>query len=64
MPILVSLKSYFSDENAAITVDWVVLTAAIVGIAIGVGVVTSSVLKTSADPIYTSVSTHVAAVLP
>lgn len=28
------LKSYFTDDDGAVTVDWIVLTAAIVGLVI------------------------------
>jgi hypothetical protein len=31
-----SLKSYFLDEEGAVTVDWVVLTAFIVGMSVAV----------------------------
>ncbi|MBT0955974.1 hypothetical protein IV417_01125 [Alphaproteobacteria bacterium KMM 3653] len=30
------LKTFLSNEDGAVTVDWVVLTAAIVGLAVGV----------------------------
>ncbi len=32
MPILTSVKKFTADESGAVTVDWVVLTAGIVGI--------------------------------
>ncbi len=34
-------KSFVRDEDGAVTVDWVVLTAAIVGLGIAVGVAVS-----------------------
>lgn len=34
MKHLVNVKKFFRDEDGAVTVDWVVLTAAIVGLAI------------------------------
>lgn len=37
--MLANLKTFLSSENGAVTVDWVVLTAAIVGM--GVAVVTT-----------------------
>ena len=39
MKILSTLKSFANDEAGAVTVDWVVLTAAIVGL--GIVVMTS-----------------------
>ena len=30
------LKNFFADETGAITVDWVVLTAALIGMVIGI----------------------------
>ncbi len=39
------IKAFFRDETGAVTVDWVVLTAAIIGLgaAIGISVATSTV---------------------
>jgi len=54
--ILNSLSGYLRDEDGAVTVDWVVLTAGIIGIGI---VAASSVLSnvpTLADKIGSSVS--------
>lgn len=34
MKHLINMKKFFSNEDGAVTVDWVVLTAAIVGLAI------------------------------
>lgn len=34
--IFASIKSFSSDESGAVTVDWVVLTAAIVGLGLAV----------------------------
>lgn len=39
MTILYNLKLFSTDESGAVTVDWVVLTAAIVGL--GIAVLTS-----------------------
>ena len=38
------IKNFFSDESGAITVDWVVLTAVVVGLgaAIGISIATST----------------------
>lgn len=33
-PMIELMKSYHTDEDGAVTVDWVVLTAAVVGLAI------------------------------
>ena len=34
MKTFIDMKKFFSNEDGAVTVDWVVLTAAIVGLAI------------------------------
>ena len=34
MKPFINMKKFFSNEDGAVTVDWVVLTAAIVGLAI------------------------------
>ena len=39
MKFLTNLKTFAADESGAVTVDWVVLTAAIVGL--GLAVITS-----------------------
>jgi Flp pilus assembly pilin Flp len=38
------MKSFLADESGAVTVDWVVLTAAVVGLgaAIGISIATST----------------------
>lgn len=36
------LKTFLRDTSGAVTVDWVVLTAAIVGLSIGVGIAVSN----------------------
>ena len=44
------LQHVIRDEHGAVTVDWVVLTAAIVGLGIAVGgIVSSSVAQKSED---------------
>lgn len=45
-------KTFLSDEDGAVTVDWVVLTAAVVGI----GVVAVSVLVTANQGLGNSIS--------
>jgi Flp pilus assembly pilin Flp len=42
------IKTYARDEDGAVTVDWVVLTAAIVGLAIAVGTVIFNSTRTIA----------------
>ena len=39
MDFIARIKTFAQDEDGAVTVDWVVLTAAIVGLAIAVGAV-------------------------
>lgn len=45
------LKAFTNDESGAITVDWVVLTAAIVGIAIAVITLISGGIQDAANGI-------------
>ena len=45
------LKRFLSNETGAVTVDWVVITAAIVGIAIAIMVVISSSLSSTSEDI-------------
>ena len=47
------LKMFAKDQDGAVTVDWVVLTAAIVGIAIAIMVVIRNALTTTAADIST-----------
>ncbi len=51
------IKNFRRDEDGAVTVDWVVLTAALVGI--GVAVVGG--VKTQTETVGTSIATKVAA---
>lgn len=39
MPLIKTLEKFFVDDDAAVTVDWVVLTAAIVAFAAGASLV-------------------------
>ena len=48
------LKSFTRDDTGAVTVDWVVLTAAIVGI----GVAVLSTISTGVDDLSTDVSSQ------
>ncbi|MCF6305351.1 MAG: hypothetical protein L3J33_08270 [Rhodobacteraceae bacterium] len=49
------LNVFTKDEDGAVTVDWVVLTAAIVGIAIAIMVVIRGALNTTASQIASTV---------
>jgi Flp pilus assembly pilin Flp len=47
---LFKMKKFAKDESGAVTVDWVVLTAAIVGIAIAViAVIRGGVMNAASD---------------
>jgi Flp pilus assembly pilin Flp len=48
---------FANDESGAVTVDWVVLTAAIVGIAIAVITLISQGVETASEGINTELST-------
>jgi Flp pilus assembly pilin Flp len=45
------LKSFKNDESGAVTVDWVVLTGAVVGLALLVGGSISGAIETRTDAI-------------
>ena len=48
--MLHAIKSFHADESGAVTVDWVVLTAALVGLGLAVmGVVRGGVANLSGD---------------
>jgi Flp pilus assembly pilin Flp len=47
-------KNFNKDESGAVTVDWVVLTAALVGLGLAVIAVVSNGLSTAANSINTS----------
>ena len=49
------LNVFAKDEDGAVTVDWVVLTAAIVGIAIAILAVIRTALNSTADEIALSI---------
>ena len=51
MDFIARIKTFAQDEDGAVTVDWVVLTAAIVGLAIAVG----SVLTDNVEGITTEI---------
>ncbi|MEL7460618.1 MAG: hypothetical protein AAFX45_03890 [Pseudomonadota bacterium] len=52
------LKDYFYDDTGAVTVDWVVLTAAIVGLAVAVLVSVGGPTAEFADKIGTTVGDY------
>ncbi len=56
---LFKMKNFAKDESGAVTVDWVVLTAAIVGIAIAV----VAVIKGGVDATATEISNALTAQL-
>ncbi|RBI86584.1 hypothetical protein DRV85_03890 [Rhodosalinus halophilus] len=49
------IKNFRKDEDGAVTVDWVVLTAAVVGLAIAA----MSAIGTSTDTLTTAVGTEI-----
>ena len=51
MTLLSVFRTFFRDESGAVTVDWVVLTAAIVGLAIVVITTLEDPLKNAATAI-------------
>ncbi|MBL1435126.1 MAG: hypothetical protein COB08_002850 [Rhodobacteraceae bacterium] len=51
------LELFAKDEDGAVTVDWVVLTAAIVGIALAIIAVIRTSLESAATSIAASIST-------
>ena len=57
MDFLNIFKSFANDEAGAVTVDWVVLTAAIVGL----GIVVMKTVGGGVETLSTNVSTKVAA---
>ena len=53
MDFIARIKTFAQDEDGAVTVDWVVLTAAIVGLAIAVGSVLTDNVETATETIET-----------
>lgn len=43
------LKSFISDESGSLTMDWLVLTAALLGLVLAISVVVSSGLEQISD---------------
>ena len=61
MTFLNTMKTFARDESGAVTVDWVVLTAAIVGLGLVVMTTVSNGLKTAASNISADIATTQAA---
>ena len=51
-----ALKSFFNDDSGAVTVDWVVLTGAIVGLGIYVTATVGSGIQTLGQKIVTDLN--------
>ena len=62
MKLLNILKTFRNDESGAVTVDWVVLTAAIVGLGLVVMTTVSTGMKTAASNISKDITTKAVAV--
>jgi Flp pilus assembly pilin Flp len=60
MKLLNIFKNFKNDESGAVTVDWVVLTAAIVGLGFVVMQTVSTGLTTAATTITTDIASSVA----
>ena len=56
-----NFKAFASDESGAVTVDWVVLTAAIVGLGLVVMTTVGAAIKDQAEAIATDVGVKVTA---
>ena len=63
MKLLKFTKVFAKDEDGAVTVDWVVLTAAIVGIAIAVAATIEGGLQRAASAIDTGLQSAVSSAL-
>jgi len=57
------VSSFAKDDQAAVTVDWVVLTAALVTVAIGVATVIQAALESNASTINNGIISSVSAAL-
>ncbi|MEA5161773.1 pilus assembly protein [Cereibacter johrii] len=57
MKLLNIFKTFRNDEDGAVTVDWVVLTAAIVGLGIAVVTTVSTGLRDAATTLTTDLAT-------
>ncbi|SHG56398.1 hypothetical protein [Cognatishimia maritima] len=52
------LKTFMRDENGAVTVDWVVLTAVVVGMAVAVHTLIETETGTLANNIGATIAAH------
>ena len=57
MKLFANIKNFAADESGAVTVDWVVLTAAIVGLGIAVVASVRGGTESMGNAIQTSLST-------
>jgi len=57
MKLFEMIKTFHAEEDGAVTVDWVVLTAAIVGLGIAVVTTVSNGLHSAASSIVTDLNT-------
>lgn len=53
------MSKFFNDESGAITVDWVVLTAALVGLAIAVIALISAGARAPTNALNSTLSTEI-----
>jgi len=58
MKLFEMIKTFHAEEDGAVTVDWVVLTAAIVGLGIAVVTTVSNGLNSAASSIVTDLNTN------
>ena len=57
MNLLNIFKNFKNDESGAVTVDWVVLTAAVVGLGLAVSTTVGGAINTQASTISTQIGT-------
>ena len=55
--MLMHLKTFFKRDSGAVSVDWVVLTAALVGLGLGLGLI--SVFANSTDDVGDVISSRI-----
>ncbi|MEX5729630.1 Flp pilus assembly pilin Flp [Rhodovulum iodosum] len=58
MKLFNMLKNFRNDESGAVTVDWVVLTAAIVGL----GIAVLATVETGVNTLATNISSEIAGI--
>ena len=58
MKLKTFINKFFNDESGAVTVDWVVLTAAIVGLGLVVMTTVGGGIETLSGDIVTNLGTH------